>query len=70
MLSKEKTKLLKDIISTMDSFQQNYGKCHYNVKIRYESEGKKVPKQVETKLVDNWNEINVILRKEEELLNY
>ena len=41
-----------------------------NVKIRYESEGKKVPKQVETKLVFNWNEINAILKREEELLNY
>lgn len=33
MLSKEKTKLLKNVISTMDSFQQDYGKIHYSVNI-------------------------------------
>ena len=33
MLSKEKTELLKAVISTMDSFQQDYGKIHYSVNI-------------------------------------
>lgn len=33
MLSEEKTELLKNVISTMDSFQQDYGKIHYSVNI-------------------------------------
>ena len=28
-----KTELLKNVISTMDSFQQDYGKIHYSVNI-------------------------------------
>ena len=33
MLSEEQTKLLEKVISTMDSFQQDYGKIHYSVNI-------------------------------------
>ena len=33
MLSEEKTELLKNVISTMDSFQQDYRKIHYSVNI-------------------------------------
>jgi hypothetical protein len=33
MLSKEKTELLKNVISTMDSFQQDYGNLRYSVNI-------------------------------------
>ena len=33
MLSEEKTELLKNVISTMDGFQQDYGKIHYSVNI-------------------------------------
>ena len=33
MLSEEKTELLKNVISTMDSFKQDYGNIHYSVNI-------------------------------------
>ena len=42
MLSKEQTKLLEDVISTMDSFQQDYGKLHYSVDIGSYSTGHRI----------------------------
>jgi hypothetical protein len=33
MLSKEKTELLKNVISTMDSFQQDYGLLRYSINV-------------------------------------
>lgn len=42
MLSEEKTELLKNVISTMDSFQQDYGKIHYSVNIGSYSNGHRI----------------------------
>ena len=33
MLNEERLELLKEVVSVMDSFQQDYGKIHYSVNI-------------------------------------
>lgn len=67
MLSEEKTELLKNVISTMDSFQQDYGKIHYSVNIGSYPTGHRIiiraynydeNKSIEF-VIDETNEVNL-----------